>query len=141
MPKLSRHLTAAHDYLATLPTTKLILWCYLIWYGVTAVHYFDPTPSIWVNALGISFIIGIALVLSVGGRGTLDRWQVFRLFLMPFCVSSFSSLIKGHGFFLVVPPSLVELAQSLAACAAFVALVSVFRWRGRRALGPVGGGS
>ena len=25
-------------------------------------------------------------------------WALFRLFLMPFCVSNFSSLVKGRGF-------------------------------------------
>ena len=52
-----------------------------------------------------------------------DRWTVVRLFLMPFCVSSFSQLIKGKGFVLVFPPSLHEIAISLAACAVFVAIV------------------
>jgi hypothetical protein len=45
---------------------------------------------------------------------------VLRLFLMPFCVSSFSQLIKGQGFVLVFPPDLHEIAISLAACAVFV---------------------
>lgn len=126
-------LPALRDYLATLPTARVILWCYLIWYLVTVFHHFDPTPSIWINALGISAVIGFALVLSVGGRrGALDRWQVFRLFLMPFCVSSFSSLIKGHGFVVIVPPSPAELARALAACALFVALVASLKIGGRR---------
>ena len=42
---------------------------------------------------------------------------------MPFCVSSFSQLIKGKGFVLVFPPDLHEIAISLAACAVFVAIV------------------
>ena len=33
-----------------------------------------------------------------------DRWQIFRLFLMPFCVSSFAALVKDAGFLLVFPP-------------------------------------
>ena len=33
---------------------------------------------------------------------------MLRLFLMPFCVSSFSQLIKGKGFVLVFPPDLHE---------------------------------
>jgi hypothetical protein len=39
---------------------------------------------------------------------------------MPFCVSSFSQLIKGQGFVLVFPPDLHEIFISLAACAVFV---------------------
>ena len=50
-----------------------------------------------------------------------------RLFLMPFCVSSFSQLIKGKGFVLVFPPDLHEIAISLAACAVFVAVVLIAR--------------
>ena len=46
-----------------------------------------------------------------------------RLFLMPFCVSSFSQLIKGQGFVLVFPPDLREIAISLGACALFVTIV------------------
>ena len=56
-------------YLAKLETGKLVLWCYLIWYLVTLVFYFDPSPAIWINSIGISVIIGIALLLSVGSAG------------------------------------------------------------------------
>jgi hypothetical protein len=112
-------------YLARLSPGKIVLWCFLLWYLATVIHHFDPTPAIWWNALGISAIIGIALYLSVlePGKPRPDRWTVVRLFLMPFCVSSFSQLIKGKGFVLVFPPSLHENGISLAACAVFVATV------------------
>jgi hypothetical protein len=114
-----------HGYLARLPAGKMVLWCFLIWYLATVIHHFDPAPSIWLNALGISGIIGVALYLSVRdpGKPPPDRWTTLRLFLMPFCVSSFSQLIKGKGFVLVFPPALHEIAVSLAACAVFVAAV------------------
>lgn len=113
------------NYFIRLETGKLILWCYLIWYLVTVYHYFDPSPSIWLNSLGISAVIGFALLLSVNHTGAhkIDRWQTFRLFLMPFCVSSFSSLIKGHGFVLIAPPSIAELVVTAGSCAAFVLAV------------------
>jgi len=112
-------------YLANLTGGRIALWCFLLWYLATVIHHFDPAPAIWLNALGISFIIGIALYLSVRepGKPPPDRWTVLRLFMMPFCVSSFSSLIKGQGFVLVFPPDLHELAVSLAACVLFLALV------------------
>ncbi len=50
-----------------------------------------------------------------------------RLFLMPFCVSSFSQLIKGKGFVLVFPPDWHEIVISLAACAAFVFAVLIVK--------------
>jgi hypothetical protein len=112
-------------YLANLTTGKIVLWCFLIWYLATVYHHFDPQPAIWLNALGISAIIGVALYLSVRepGRAPPDRWTVLRLFLMPFCVSSFSQLIKDEGFVLVFPPSRPEVVLSLAACGSFVLLV------------------
>ena len=109
-------------YFANLSPGKVVLWCFLIWYLATVIHHFDATPGIWLNALGISAIIGVALYLSVRepGKPPPDRWTTLRLFLMPFCVSSFSQLIKGKGFVLVFPPDLGELTLSAAACAAFV---------------------
>ena len=116
-------------YFATLPAGKVVLWCFLIWYLSTVIHHFDGTPGIWLNALGISAIIGVALYLSVlePGRPRPDRWTTLRLFLMPFCVSSFSQLIKGQGFVLVFPPDLHELGVSLGACALFVIAVLLLR--------------
>jgi energy-converting hydrogenase Eha subunit A len=110
------------SYFANLSPSKIVLWCFLIWYLATVIHHFDATPAIWLNALGISAIIGFALYLSVlePEKPRPDRWTVLRLFLMPFCVSSFSQLIKGQGFVLVFPPDLHEIAISLAACAVFV---------------------
>ena len=116
-------------YLANLTTGKIVLWCFLIWYLTTVIHHWDATPAIWLNALGISGIIGIALYLSVRepGKPPPDRWTVMRLFLMPFCVSSFSQLIKGKGFVLVFPPDLHENAVALVSCAMFVGVVLLLK--------------
>ena len=117
------------NYLARLSGARIALWCYLIWYLSTVIQHFDPTPAIWRNALGISAIIGLALYLSVRGPGKPppDRWTVLRLFMMPFCVSSFSQLIKGRGFVLVFPPDPREIAVALGACAVFVVVVSIIK--------------
>jgi hypothetical protein len=116
-------------YLANLKTGKIVLWCYLIWYLSIVWFYFDPSLRIWLNALGISAVIGIGLNLSVARpAGTkVDFWQTFRLFMMPFAVSSFSSLIKGQGFLLVFPPVVNELLIAGGLCAAFVLAVLVAR--------------
>lgn len=113
------------QYFARLSPGKVVLWCYLIWYLSTVAEYFDPAPAIWLNSLGISLVIGVALLLSVGGKNSVfaDSWQTFRLFFMPFAVSSFSALIKGRGFFLVFPPSLTQIAVQLGLCALFVLTV------------------
>ena len=121
------------NYLAGLSRGKLVLWCYLIWYLLVVSRYFDPSPGIWLNSLGLSAVIGLALLLSVNraSTGPVDRWQTFRLFLMPFCVSSFSSLIKGRGFVLIFPPRMMELAAMFGSCAVFVLLVLAVKRLGR----------
>ena len=91
-------------YFAKLSTGRLVLWCYFLWYAFFVVRYFDASRNLWLTSLGIAIIVGIALVISAGGSARLDRWQMFRLFLMPFCVSSFSALVKGHGFVLIFSP-------------------------------------
>lgn len=128
--------TSVVQYLSRLPNGKLVLWCYLIWWCSTVFHHFDPSPSIWLNSAGISVLIGVALILSVGSfkSATRDRWQTFRLFAMPFCVSSFSSLIKGKGYLLVFPPSAAEWATAVVLCLAFAGLVLGLR-RSRFAAG------
>ena len=129
MPQITR----ITQYLANLSNGRIVLWCYLIWYLNTVAHHFDSAPGIWLNSVGISVVIGVGLILSVGGKSSVmaDGWQTFRLFAMPFCVSSFSSLIKGKGFILVVPPSAHELAISVGLCASFVAVAIGLR-KGRR---------
>jgi hypothetical protein len=107
-------------YLRNLSTPRFILWCYLIWWICVAATYFDPSPRLWLNSLGISGIIGTALYLSTAYSGPvkqqMGKWALARLFMMPFCVSSFAALIKGQGFFLVFPPSLRENLVALSAC-------------------------
>ena len=116
-------------YLRHLTTGRIILWCYAIWYVVNVVQHFDPQPRLWLTSLGLSFIIGIALILSTrsGTQGTtrLDRWQTFRLFLMPFCVSSFAALVKQAGYILIFPPSWRENLIGLGAIAAFLLLLAL----------------
>lgn len=116
-------------YLRSLTAPRIVLWCYLIWYLVVLQRYFDGSPALWLNSLGISAIIGLALYLSTAYAGAsrvaLGRWQVFRLFVMPFCVSSFAALIKGRGFVLVFHPDLSGNLLGAGSVAGFVALVGV----------------
>jgi len=119
-------------YFRQLDRPRLILWCYAIWYAVVFVRYFDPSPALWLTSVGLSGVIGCALLLSTRaaiGAGRLNGWGVFRLFLMPFCVSSFAALVKGRGFVLVFAPNVKENLLALALCGAFVALVVFLRWR------------
>lgn len=126
-------MTPPRRYLEQLPNGKVALWCYLIWYLAVVAYHFDSDPRIWLNALGIAAIVGGGLVLSVAqpAAGGLDRWQTGRLLLIPFCVSSYSSLIKGKGFVLVFSPVATEVATATLSCAAFVAMVAAIK-RARR---------
>jgi hypothetical protein len=110
------------QYFANLGAGKIALWCYLIWYLGVVILYFDPSVALWLNAVGISAVVGIALILSVNGPATTDRWQTFRLFAMPFCVSSYAALIKGHGFVLIFPSDLAQVAALSGGCIAFAAV-------------------
>jgi len=107
-------------YLAGLSTGRLILWFYLIWYLVVLVRYFDPSPGLWITSLGISVIIGTALVINANsstGKQRIDPWPTFRFYLTPFCVSSFAALVKGRGFYLIFSPNVSELLVGLVLCA------------------------
>lgn len=110
-------------YLTTLTVGRSILWCYLIWYLVMGALHFDPSPRLWLTSAGLGLIIGYGLTLSVTtnkGSPPPDRWQRFRLYLMPFCVSSFSALVKDHGFILIFSPSTAENSLALALCGGFM---------------------
>ncbi len=122
-------------YFVNLSTGRIILWCYLVWYLFFAARYFDPAPSLWLTSLGLSGIIGIALLISTwGDHARLASWTTFRLFLMPFCVSSFAALVKGRGFILVFSPRAEENLTVLGLCAGFCVFVGAVKWlAGRRA--------
>ena len=114
-------------YLQNLSTGRTILWCYFLWWAVSILHHFDATPRIWLTSLGLSGIIGAALILSTrptsGMRTQMDPCVMFRLFLMPFCVSSFAALVKDVGYVLVFPPSLSENAIGAGLLAVFLLAV------------------
>ncbi len=123
-------------YLATLNSARVILWCYFIWYLTTAARCFDPAPGLWLTSVGLSGIIGFGLLLSTAHAGSqrtaLNRWQVLRLFLMPFCVSSFAALVKDKNYVLIFSPDLLGNVLPVALCLAFVLLT----WITRRAIKP-----
>lgn len=117
------------QYFGTLNRNKTILWCYFIWYFVILFFYFDPSINIWINSLGISFVIGFALLLSVSESSNWreNKWQTVRLFLMPFCVSSFSSLIKGQDFMFIFPTNFFQLSVAVSTCLLFVTLTYILK--------------
>lgn len=131
-------MTGIVRYFAGLTNGRIVLWSYLLWYLVTVAAHFDASPRLWLTSLGLSAIIGVALWISTrsssAGTTELDRWQVLRLFIMPFCVSSFAALVKDAGYVLVFPPSAALNAVGLGLIASFVTIVLGLRRRaGQRA--------
>lgn len=117
------------QYFCEIKLDKAILWCYLIWYLVVVCFHFDPSLKMWINSIGISIVIGTGLLLSVSSEenGRRDNWQTFRLYLMPFCVSSFSALIKGQGFIVFISPNITETIVSVSCCVLFMLVILVVK--------------
>jgi hypothetical protein len=119
------------DYLAGLSAGMLILWCYFIWYLVVLVRYFDPRPRLWLTSVGLSLIIGTALLINTTASGrrrvTLEPWPTFRLFLTPFCVSSFAALVKDRQFVMIFSPRWNENLAALGLCAVLCAAVAILK--------------
>lgn len=117
------------QYFCEIKPDKVILWCYLIWYIVTVYFYFDPSFKIWSNSIGISAVIGTGLLLSVssGKSAERDHWQTLRLYLMPFCVSSFSALIKDQGFVVFISPKGHETLIAILCCLLFLLFISIIK--------------
>ena len=115
-------------YFVNLTTGRIILWCYLIWYLVVLCHYFDPSLRLWLTSLGLAVIVGTALYISSTAQGNkLGGWQIARLYMMPFFVSSFSALVKGQEFTLVFSPKPGEILLALGLCAAFCLAVRILK--------------
>lgn len=115
------------DYLSRLSLGRAVLWCYFIWYSLTIFWYFDPSPTLWLTSLGIGTMMGFGLLFSTTGfpftPTNLSQWQIFRFFFMPFCVSSFSAIVKGHGFTFIVFPTSRQTVTAATICTIFCLLV------------------
>ena len=117
-------------YLAGISSGRFVLWCYFIYWIVIVVRYFEASIQIWLTSLGLSAIIGFALYINTTRSGAsrvqLGWWPTFRLFLTPFCVSSFSALVKGKDY-----PRILEAALAAAGCGALAMAI----WLARTTIG------
>lgn len=120
--KLIRHF-------ARLPTGMVLLWLFLIWYLVMVWLHFEPDARLWLNSLGMALFVGSALMLSTaaGRPGGFEFWRVLRLYLIPFCVSSFSALVRDSDFYTLFAPSVRENLIAAAGCTVFVCWVGFCR--------------
>ena len=115
-------------YFANLSAGRVVLWCYAVWYVVNVALHFDPRLRLWLTSLGLSGIIGVALLLSTRAPGgKTDGWVTFRLFLMPFCVSSFAAIVKDAGYLLIFPPTLRENLLCAGSIAGLLLLLAILR--------------
>ena len=97
---------------------KTVLWLFLAWYLAMVAMYFEASPRLWLNSLAMAALIGFALTLSVRQAGERLRfWVVFRLHAIPFCVSSFSALVRDDGFYAILAPEAKANLIAAAACA------------------------
>ncbi len=114
-------------YLSRLSLNRIILWCYLIWYLVISIIYFDTNLNLWSTSFGVGIIVYAALTLSTGDftwkRIHTHYWEAIRLFIIPFCVSSFSSLVKGYGFVLIFSPIFEEDLIAISAISLFIGMI------------------
>jgi hypothetical protein len=117
-----------YSYFVHIKLGRLVLWCYLIWYFVTLYYHFDPSPKLWINSVGISVVIGTALMLSISTSVTTDYWQTFRLYWMPFAVSSFAALIKNQHYLVIFSSDMGEVLVALGCCSLFLAIVAIVKW-------------
>lgn len=112
------------NYFKNITKQKIVLWCYLIWYLTIITFYFEASLKLWASSVGIALIIGFALVLSTNQRGlTQDSWVKMRLFLFPFCVSSYSATIKDYDFILLFPVNTFHLTISILNCLLFLLVI------------------
>ena len=78
-PEIRASRFARMKYIANLTAGRIVLWCYLIWYLFFATRYFDRSPELWFTSLGLSGIIGFALMISIWrGKDAIENWQMFQ---------------------------------------------------------------
>lgn len=116
-------------HFARLPAGLVVLWLFLVWYLVMITLHFEPSIRLWLNSLGMAAFVGTALMLSVrhGGGPAREFWRVFRLYAIPFCVSSFSALVRDDGFYAIFAPDWTKNLIALAICLIFAAGVALAR--------------
>ncbi len=125
-----------YGYLSRLSSGRAILWCYLIWYSMAIVLYFDSSPALWLTSFGIGLLMGFGMLVTLTGFPfmpiKIGRWQVFRFFFMPFCASSFTGTAKEQGFLIIAFPKAGETLAAALACGFFCLCVfGAKQWKDR----------
>jgi len=122
-------------YLAGLDTRRLVLWCAFLWYVVIAARHGDLPAQRWMSAAAIALIVGSILTVNAipatGRMRSLERWTVFRFFVIPFCVSSLSAIAARNDFALIFPQELWDNVVAVGAGAGFCVITGTARMLAR----------
>lgn len=119
------------SYLARLETRRLLLWSAFIWYAVTMARHATADPRVWLGAAGIAAVVGVMLTANAIPAGGSWRepgfWPTLRFFLIPFCVASFSSVMREVGLVVIFPRHLPDNLWAGGAVGAFWLLCAAAR--------------
>lgn len=88
-----------------------LIFTYFVWY-VWIISNFPLPPevsnSVWPNAMCMSLFVGTVLnanayIPPLKQHFYLRKWSIFRFYVIPLCVSSYSSIAQHHSFTLLFP--------------------------------------
>jgi len=121
-------------YLAALDLRRSLLWSALLWYGVMMVRHGPQPFGVWLNSASIALVVGLILITNAVPSGvswrSLGFWPTARFFLIPFCVSSFSSALRDTPLLVIFPGNAMD--NLLAGATVVVFLLA--GWIARRVL-------
>lgn len=124
-------------YLAGLDRARTLLWAAFFWYLAMITRHPPASLEAWANAAGIAAVVGAILLANAYHAGASPRalrfWPTARFFLIPFCVSSFSTTMRSSGLVLVFSRDMTDNFWGAGAVAGLL----VARWLARLlATGP-----
>jgi len=118
-------------YLAGLDSARMFLWSGLIWYLTMSLRHPPVSAVTWLQSAGIAFVVGAILLANTSESGGAPRprkfWPTARLFIIPFCVSSFSMTMHASGLVLIFSREMRDNLWGLAAVSSFLLLCRAAR--------------
>lgn len=118
-------------YLAGLDRARTLLWAAFSWYLAMIARHPPASLEAWANAAGIAAVVGTILLANAYNAGHSPRslrfWPTARFFLIPLCVSSFSTTMRAPGLVLVFSRDMIDNLWGAGAVAGLLAA----RWLAR----------
>jgi len=129
-------------YLAGLDRPRTLLWAAFLWYLAMMARHPPGALATWVNAAGIAAVVGMSLLANASPPGGSPRslrfWPTARFFLIPFCVSSFSTTMRASGLVLVFSRDLADNLLGAGAIAGLLVVRSLARLSRATPRGAIG---